>query len=73
MYGFTDIKSIVLDLDSEDVDRLVQMEFEEHTNNNNGNNVVTTPEGEEIDYNRYVDDKAWNLLLKESKSSEYKQ
>lgn len=73
MYGFTDIKSIVLDLDSEDVDRLVQMEFEEHTNNNNGNNVVTTPEGEEIDYNRYVDDKAWDLLLKESKSSEYKQ
>lgn len=68
MYGFVDVKSIVLDLDSDDVDRLVDIDFNIPTNNNKPQQS-TGP----IDYTRYVDDTAWNMLLKESKSSDYKQ
>lgn len=68
MYGFVDIKSIVLDLDSDDVDRLVDIDFNIPTNNNN-----QAPSTGPIDYTRYIDDTAWNMLLKESKSSDYKQ
>ena len=70
MYGFTDIKSIIFDLDSDDVDRLVEIELDTPTNN--GNNTQETPTGP-IDYTRYIDDKAWDLLVKESKSSDFKQ
>ena len=70
MYGFTDIKSIVLDLDSEDVDRLVEEEINIPTNNK-GNNIQETPTGP-VDYTRYIDDTAWNMLLKNNNPSQFK-
>lgn len=70
MYGFTDIKSIVLDLDSEDVDRLVEEEINIPTNNN-GSNIQETPTGP-VDYTRYIDDTAWNMLLKNNNPSQFK-